>query len=202
MPVIQIRGTSGSGKSTVMRAVMEKLGEWGPVYRVGRKQPLYYNQWVGGKERLVLGHYNSPCGGCDTVGSARQVYELTTALLETAPERLILQEGLLLSEDTLHSSKLLGLKVLFLTTPLTQCLEWIGKRRALVGNDRPLNPTNTTNRVAVIERARVKLIEADVYCRRAAVDQAVGIVLGWVNQITNRETTNAYGTRVVGPGGR
>jgi ABC-type dipeptide/oligopeptide/nickel transport system ATPase component len=41
--IIQLRGTSGSGKSTAMRRVMDSLGDWNAVYAPGRKKPqLYY----------------------------------------------------------------------------------------------------------------------------------------------------------------
>src|SRR5580658_4523105 len=43
MICIQVRGTSGSGKSTVMRSIMKKLGEWQPIFTDGRKKPLAYS---------------------------------------------------------------------------------------------------------------------------------------------------------------
>ena len=47
-------------------------------------------------------------------------------------------------------------------------------------SDKPLNVKNTTNRVAVIKRARVKLDAAGVYCRRAPVTQAASIIFKWM----------------------
>lgn len=180
--IIQIRGTSGSGKSTVMRRVKDEIGGmWQPFYREGRKQPLYYGNLMNAR-LLILGHYESPCGGCDTIGSARQVFELTTELLEREPGRIILQEGLLLSEDTKWSSQMPDLRVLFLTTPLETCLKQIEGRRRAARNEKPLNPANTSNRVAVIERARVKLDESGVFCQRCPSEQAPSIVLRWIRQ--------------------
>lgn len=173
--IIQIRGTSGSGKSTVVRKIMETF-DFTPVFTDGRKQPLYYVA----DRLLILGHYESPCGGCDTIGSARKVFELTQKLLDSGAT--IVQEGLLLSEDTKWSSQLPDLRVLFLTTPVDECLSRIVSRRAKVGNEKPLNPSNTTNRVAVIERARVKLSNLGIECRRASSEQAPGIVLKWIRQ--------------------
>lgn len=180
--IIQIRGTSGSGKSTVMRQVMDSFENgWWETHRRGRKQPLYYVNETNDR-LLVLGHYASPCGGCDTIGSARQVYELTTELLAENPQRIILQEGLLLSEDTKWSSQLPDLRALFLTTPLDRCLRQIESRRKSVGNDKPLNPANTTNRVGVIERARGKLESVGVLCQRCPSEQAASIILRWIRQ--------------------
>jgi cytidylate kinase len=172
--IIQIRGTSGSGKTTVMREVMKQF-QWNPRIVKGRKKPLWYQ--AKQMDLAILGHYEeSACGGCDTVGSARQVYEL----IQTLNMDVILCEGLLLSEDVKWARQMMDLRVIFLTTPLETCLERVAKRRETAGNDKPLNPANTTNRVATIERARVKLVELGVVCRRCTTEQASKLVLEWV----------------------
>lgn len=181
--IIQLRGTSGSGKSTAMRRIMEQLiapyqPGWSPIYQPGRKQPLYYS--MGGV--VVLGHYESPCGGCDTIGSARQVYELITTLLEANPGLVVLAEGLLLSEDTKWSSQLPDLRVLFLSTEVDECIRRIYQRRSEAGNDKPLSENNTRRRVGVIERARIKLLESGVTVRRCSSFQAPSIVVRWLRK--------------------
>lgn len=180
--VIQVRGTSGSGKSTVMRRVMDRLGPWQPVYVPGRKRPLYYLDPARGV--AVLGHYESPCGGCDTVGSAAAVYDLTVSLTAVPGLglRFVLQEGLLLSEDVRWSSRLQALTVYYLDTPLERCLTQIQGRRAAAGNDKPLNPDNTANRVAVIERSRVKLASLGKRCVVCSPAVCVGFVVGRLGQ--------------------
>lgn len=189
--IIQIRGTSGSGKTYVMREVMRFIApsdRWSKVHVAGRKQPLYY-RWPlevadGYPTVSVLGHYETACGGCDNIGSAKAVTELLTSLEEatTSPQH-ILCEGLLLSEDTKWTVTLSKelLRVLFLNTDLETCLQQVRNRRVEAGNEKPLNPENTANRVAVIERARLKLIEAGVTCRRASARQAPDVVLDWLN---------------------
>lgn len=179
--IIQIRGTSGSGKSTVMRQVMKELGTWMPCYLPGRKQPFYYHL----DNMAVLGHYESPCGGCDTIGSAGVVYRETMAMLQIGVE-IVLTEGLLLSEDVKWSSQLPDLRVLYLTTSLETCLSQIKDRREQAGNDKPLNILNTANRIPVIERSRVKLTTAGVYCRRSTSRQAPAIVLNWIRLHANQ----------------
>ena len=159
-----------------MLRVMDSLKPWTPHQIAGRKQPLYYTA----ESLVILGHYNTPCGGCDTIGSARAVYDLIQSLDYWDTGRIVLCEGLLLSEDTRWSSKLLDLRCLFLTTPLERCLENIVSRRKAAGNDKPLSTTNTVNRVQVIERARVKLLEAGVRCIRCSADQAPRIILKMV----------------------
>lgn len=178
MLVIQVRGTSGSGKTTVMRKVTKALGKWKPIYVAKRKQPLYYELETKTYDLTVLGHYEATCGGCDNIGSARAVYEL----IQEVDADVILCEGLLLSEDVKWSSQLDDLRVLFLATDVETCIRQITNRRKEAGNDKPLNESNTRNRVAVIERARLRLLERGVLCRRASSDQAVGIILNWIRE--------------------
>lgn len=184
--VIQIRGTSGSGKSWVMRQVMERTKYWVPEYVEGRKQPLLY-KWAIRKDprnMCILGHYETACGGCDTIGSARKVYQLIKELGGTY--NTILCEGLLLSEDVKWSSQLSDLYVIYLVTPLEDCLSNVESRRRAVRNDKPLNPRNTSNRVLVIERSRVKLKEAGVTCIRLSANQAVNAVIRMLKCKTNK----------------
>jgi hypothetical protein len=72
------------------------------------------------------------------------------------------------------------LRVVYLTTPLETCLSQITSRRLAAGNTKELNPANTTNRVRVIERSRLKLVEAGVVCRRANTKQAIALILDWI----------------------
>lgn len=179
--IIQVRGTSGSGKTWVMQQVIKALGDYEEQYiydpETGRKRPrcYFFNGLV-----YVLGHYKTACGGCDGIGSARAVYDLTRQLLD-GPDRarVILQEGLLLSEDVKWSSQLPDLRIVFLTTPVEKCIGQVKKRRAEAGNDKPLNENNTRRRVAVIERARIKLLNLGVDCRRMGAEQAAREVLRW-----------------------
>ncbi len=156
---------------------MGLMGDWQAVRVGGRKRPLYYYSSSDWPDTVVLGHYESPCGGCDTVGSAAAVYELTTRLLAERPGVNVLQEGLLLSEDVKWTAEMPDVVCLFLVTDLDQCLDNIKARRAAAGNGKELKPDNTANRVRTIERARGKLVSAGVDCRRCSARQAPDLVL-------------------------
>lgn len=177
--IIQVRGTSGSGKSTVVKQVMSLTGidNWKPVYGVlrgvKRKKPLYYQYG----HRVILGHYESPCGGCDTIGSAKQTYELIQDYEASFRDRTILCEGLLLSEDTKWSSQLSNLHILYLVTSLEVCLDRICSRRKAAGNHKPLNEENTRRRVGVITKSRLKLQESGAKCYRVSDRQAPNVIL-------------------------
>lgn len=178
--IIQIRGTSGSGKTWVMKSLLAKLKPFDSCSIYGRKKPLFYRNDSG---VTILGHYDSACGGCDNIGSAAAVATLIKELEEgvyTVIPTVIICEGLLLSEDSKWTSQMKDVRVIYLTTPVDRCITQILQRRAAAGNDKPLNESNTRNRVSVIERSRVKLIEKGVHCVRCTSYQASGIVERWI----------------------
>lgn len=181
--IVQIRGTSGSGKSTVMKSVMSKAGNspWTPVHVSGRKRPLYYvYRPLKGLPIIVLGHYESACGGCDTIGSARSIYELVDEIRKQFETSSILMEGLLLSEDVKWTSQpkyIQETSAVYLDTDVEVCLKQIKHRRESVGNQKELNPNNTVNRIKTIERSRVKLIEAGMRCVVLSPKETVPFVL-------------------------
>lgn len=166
-----------------MRRWMDTAGPWEPSYEPGRKRPMFYSN---AKDVVVLGHYESPCGGCDSVGSAAEVYKWLERLDGGSfhgNQRHIVCEGLLLSEDTKWSSQLSDLRVIYLTTPLERCLRQIESRRAeKAGNKtpKPLNVDNTTRRFDVVERSRVKLMDLGVQCVRCSVEQVTGVINKWL----------------------
>lgn len=181
--VIQIRGTSGSGKTWVMRQVMEYAlgGSLQPQYVEGRKKPQHY--WIDdelGNEYVVLGHYEATCGGCDNIGSAPKVFELIQEVERIYSHVVIFCEGLLLSEDSKWTPQMDDVRVLYLTTPVEKCIEQIKARREAAGNTKSLNESNTRNRVVVIERSRVKLNSAEVITRRCPSKQALSVIQGWI----------------------
>lgn len=194
--IIQIRGTSGSGKSTVMRKVMDNLShtyelEWWSHHIDGRKKPLYYSMSLPGFEIDVLGHYESPCGGGDTIGSSPKIYDLVNERYIHA--RVVIVEGLLLSEDTkwtIEYSKGMNIVPVFLTTPLHQCLARIRKRRREVGNTKPLNVYNTTNRYGVISRARTKLEDNGIECPACSSLEAPDLITSLIEQEVERVGPN------------
>lgn len=184
--IIQLRGTSGSGKSTAMRkliSLIRPFEQWKSERIDGRKNPLYYWTTYGSRIVNVLGHYESPCGGVDTIQGYDSLMSLVRDL--TAKESShVLMEGLLLSEDAKNTLALLprDVRCIFLSTPLGICLERIRGRRAEKGNEKPLNVENTSRRVAVIERARVRLEAAGVRCRIVPSELAPNLAFQWLKE--------------------
>lgn len=187
--IINVRGTSGSGKSTIVRTAMDLFAWRQPVYVRGRKQPLGY--WLGPCQEEwklgVPGHYETACGGCDTLKGYDQVFELAEHAALSASH--VLFEGVLVSEEYRRTVELAetfsgqgrgehnpvkhDLLVIQLTTPVEACLDSIRARRAARGDDRELNPANTVNRVATIQRTCDRLRQAGINVEEHDRDSAM-----------------------------
>ena len=103
MTIINIRGTSGSGKSTLARRIMEQYPHRVVFRREGRKQPIGYlyqrdaSPNTKGRQLAVIGHYETPCGGCDTIQKMDDIFQLVRDSHEAGHD--VLFEGLLISAD-------------------------------------------------------------------------------------------------------
>ena len=183
--LLQLRGTSGSGKTTAMRHLMDSLHDLRQVKLTenGRKVLVYRGDlpimdpdeggepehWV---RTYVLGDYNPErsAGGCDTIPSVQQVTDLVEKY-GSRKNTLVVFEGLLLA----HSWGALGEYVhprwgeryinAFLDTPVERCITRVTKRRADRGQD------TEGDRAAKIEHN----IRADYYrvelCHKRVIDR-------------------------------
>jgi thymidylate kinase len=153
--LINVRGTSGAGKTTVVRALMAQCprkaiyGIFGPrlpeAYKLTLPHPAY-----------VIGPYLTPCGGCDRI----LPFALIPQLIEKyAQQGHVVFEGLLLSTFYGDIGRLLETRdsvVLFLDTPLELCIERVEARRRAAGNFRPFNPMLLAQKHATIARLKDK----------------------------------------------
>jgi thymidylate kinase len=168
--IVNVRGTGGSGKSTVIRRVMERLLEldWvkESVFIDGRRQPYGYKfTKVGHVPVYVPGHYETACGGCDTITKVQDVFDVVRAHAGNGEH--VLFEGIISQDDTTRTIELkrnFPLLIVFLTTPLEDCLAGIQKRRDERGDVRPLQTKNTTSRMKRCESHYSKLRDAGVEC--------------------------------------
>lgn len=169
--IVNIRGTSGSGKSTLVRRVMELIGPRTAEFDRGRRQPLYYRlprPEVAGRDVVVLGHYETACGGCDTITELDMSFRL--AREQAAAGNHVIMEGLLLSGEVRRTIELhywaqangAALHVIRLTTPIEQCVANVQQRRTDRGDERPLNPKNTLAKERTVQTVTKRLREAGV----------------------------------------
>lgn len=146
--IISIRGTSGSGKSTIVRRVMELFEFRSPHYIDGRKQPIGYrlrNVDNPNKGISVIGHYETACGGCDTIHSFEEVFNHVRREYDMGYH--VLFEGVLLYCEvpltTMMVLEGLPLDVVALNTPIEECVASVNLRRWERGDPEPVNPDNT-----------------------------------------------------------
>jgi hypothetical protein len=162
--ILNIRGTSGSGKTHIVNELVRLYDAMIPVYNNDRddvlqyggpfrlpkqrKQPLYYllRKIEGDEVRTtaLLGHYERACGGCDTISSLDTIFGLAREFAEAGQD--VIFEGLLVSAEFNRSDALFGNfphTVLRLATPMDDCVASVQSRRDARGDERPLNPKNT-----------------------------------------------------------
>jgi hypothetical protein len=165
--IVQIQGASGAGKSTLARLLMghlEKLGAEREVLRAkdGRVLGYGFHLWRRQRERSLyfVGKYETPCGGCDQVGSSAEVARRVRMWADKGD---VLFEGLLLSGGQGSLGRyMLGygprFAYAFLDTPLEKCLKRVQARRDARARKRglkrgePLNPKNTTSKWRACQR--------------------------------------------------
>lgn len=158
--IVNFRGTSGSGKTTLVHRVMSLYLDRKPVHIEGRKQPLYYTLTHPGRGRdlAVLGHYETACGGCDTITELDEIFALAKRLARDGFD--VLMEGLLVSGEIIRTAQLsqeLRLYVLTLNTPIDDCVANINKRRVARGVEEPVRPKNTIAKDKTVRRVMERL---------------------------------------------
>lgn len=180
--IINLRGTSGSGKTTVVRKLMETAPSQ-PVVRSGKvigmttapsrhwRQPLFF-----------IGRYNNVCGGMDTVPTQA---DCATEVHRLYDHGHVVCEGLLASgvgpKATLPAACIAAAGpnawFLCLDTPLEVCLERVQRRRDERGDDRPFNPANTQAKWEQTRRAYELLEEGGANVRWLPYETAYEKVL-------------------------
>lgn len=166
--IINIRGTSGSGKTTAVKQLMALFPQKLNIKIEGRKQPIGYLLKHPERQRdlYVLGHYETACGGCDTINGMDLIYDYVRQ--GVAQNADVIFEGLLISAEVnrtvqLHKDYPEQLLVLALDTPLEVCIESINQRRwAKDPTKPPVNPKNTESKFKGVKTCMRRFEEAGV----------------------------------------
>lgn len=183
--MINLRGTSGAGKSTVVRGFMSHVQAHMdvilPHFITGRRQPWYYSGTAPRPWR-ALGHYETACGGCDTIKTVDEVYRLVQDGLEAG--QAVLFEGIMVQDDVRRAvafnQQFHDMHVIALTTDIEECLRAVRSRREARGDPRPLNEKNTRGRAASLERTLRRLrdggVAVEFHDREAALQRVIDLV--------------------------
>ena len=139
--IIDIRGTHGSGKSTVIHTLL-KSHPHEPILGEDNKIHGYS---ISSLNLSVVGKYETDCGGCDGVKTADEVCR---RVREFSRAGNVILEGILVSHTFKRYSDLAheleDYRFFFLNTPLKNCIARVRGRRIRKGNMKPFNPANLT----------------------------------------------------------
>lgn len=178
--LLNLRSTHGGGKSTVCKTILDRHPH---TVLQGPKKIEGYKVDIGlSKPLFIVGPYKTACGGCDAI----QPYDLIWPRVEAYAKRgHVLFEGALVSSSVGNIGRAMAARkdcvVAFMDTPLEECLARIARRRAARGDDRPLNPKNTTSKFEGILRSRPQLEALGLRCVTVPHKRAVAYVLGLLN---------------------
>jgi predicted ABC-type ATPase len=139
--IISLRGTSGSGKSSLVRRVTRHYEGGGVPHFVDGRRRAYYTTWSreprSGTSLAILGHYDIANGGVDTLGTLDEAYDLARHL--HGPTRDVIMEGKCMSDGVTHVSRLRHsgqeINVVHINTPVDQCIESVRKRGHNIAED-------------------------------------------------------------------
>lgn len=167
--IVHIAGTSGSGKSHLVRGLLASAKYREQVSEAGRSAPLgYILRGLPGvtREVHVVGAYEAPSsGGCDTFGGDGRVERLySTILNQHNQERHVVYEGIMMMNHTRGLDLLRQVRgmltVIQLKTPLAECILAVGQRRVAAGKPADFNTKNTEDTFRRTDRYCFKLRQA------------------------------------------
>ena len=162
--IISIRGTNGSGKSTVVRQLME-AGSYTAIYGLlGIKRPEAYKVVLPGVTDpvYILGPYNVPTGGCDQINN----YDSILALVDKYVKKgHVVFEGVIVGSVWGRMGAVLDKMskdavMVYLTTSLEDCILRVQQRRDQRKDTKEFNPKNLTNKYHATAGIRKKVLEA------------------------------------------
>lgn len=137
--VIQIGGTHGSGKSTLMRRL---LGANHNSFKSPAEGFKYTLPNVEHPTFAVAGHYKSACGGCDGISTVDELCDTIHWLSQQFP--VVMYEGALLyvKRNLPRLELVYGIRpdIYLLNLSADECIDSVLERRFEAGNDKPLDP--------------------------------------------------------------
>ncbi len=158
--LISLRGTNGSGKSTVIYALFKEVKAT-PIYGVlGPRLPEAYMLLIPKvkKPTFVLGPYVTACGGCDRLIPFDLIPELIT---KYARRGNVIFEGVIVASIYGQVGALMEkfkreAVMLFLDTPMATCIQRVQSRRDDRVDDREFNSKNLEQKYKSTMRVKEK----------------------------------------------
>lgn len=183
MTIVSIRGTHGSGKSTIVQKILAKYPHEALFTKGNAKRPSgYLVDLPTGDYLYIPGPYDTPCGGCDAIQPYSNIWPLIDAAVRESHH--VLFEGALVSSSygaIGHSmngwTDSMDCLFAFLDTPLETCLERIAERRLAKwqslnkpGLPPPVNPANTAGKFDSVARTKAQMAKLGSAVRAVDID--------------------------------
>lgn len=186
-----LRGTNGSGKTFVARALIEQFHAEPCEYSERGKVRSYLGS-VGSAEEarpiIFIGSYLAQCGGCDTIPSVSIVADMLRSYLRNSQLGLVFYEGLMIS----HMIGTVGAAAKewghdhvmgFLDTPLEVCVSRVRARREERGADGAgFDPKNIVADWPRVRAARQNAINQGFTVVDVPHENAVGFTMGYIRE--------------------
>lgn len=181
--IVNIRGTHGSGKSTIARKIRDRYSTVIPTMMPWRKRPFGYTcKQPDLPDIWIPGHYDTPCGGCDSIGA---VADMFAAIDEHANGgEFVLFEGILAQHSV---PRVLGIKdhnvhVICLDIPVDDCKAAVDSRRAEKGKPPLAHYHSIEHESRSLRSSAKRLTEAGIavyWLNREAAEKKALELLGW-----------------------
>ena len=193
--IVNVRGSNGSGKSSLVRQLMEYLGP-ADLFKFDGKPAGYRFSRPDGQRIFVMGMYRTPCGGLDSTFSYRDAADDVILCIDLLADKgHVVCEGVvamssygfarLSSLATSQEEK--GNHVVFalLDTPLEICIERTEARRAakatLKGKEsKPFDPQNLSAKYHGVHKDQKRLAGAGYDCRMLPYQDPLPTLLQWL----------------------
>lgn len=192
--IFNIRGTNGSGKSTIAESFIKKGAEEvdlviyeAPTKRKPENRKIvkgYLSQWADIGSVCVVGPYTNKIGGMDrikTFALQRDAIRAATKLADT-----VICEGVLAS--TVYSSwadffeEMEDVVVLYLDTPLETCYERIKQRQIeTTGETKEIKTDQVAAKVKMIESTRQRFNKLGIETLVVSSEDAPGLIRKMIN---------------------
>jgi hypothetical protein len=185
--IINIRGTNGSGKTTVIRRLMDHYGQTAVRVRAG--EIVAHRLGCGA---MVVGRYVSkadpstltPTGGCDTITTQDEVCD---AVRRFSKRGSVLFEGLLISglwfryDALARELAIRDYRWVFLNTSLEECIARTLARRQKAGNTKPFDPEKSlVGKFYSVQRCHEKAADAGHQTWLFSSNEATEVIKGWL----------------------
>jgi thymidylate kinase len=191
--IVAIKGTNGSGKSTVVRALIAHLGTAAKL-RFNNKEAGYRCRYGEGA-LFVLGKYRTACGGLDSSFSYGGAADDLLLCIDTlAAKGHVACEGVIaitsygFDRVTRFADKQRrrGRRMIFahLDTPAEVCVARVRQRRMEAGNQKLFNPEKLLDKYESILKSQEKLREAGYDARILPHEDPLQTLLRWFEERT------------------